>query len=117
MTDSVCTTTGASFATVRVRELRERLGTAAFDPQSVEVETISLETAARRLKISVDSVYRLIRQGVLPAAQLMPSAPWKIPVAALTSETVRIGVRRIIARRLHKNAGLQSEKNLRLPGF
>jgi excisionase family DNA binding protein len=106
-----------SWTTVRVRELRERLGIAAFDPQSVEVETISLETAARRLKISVDSVYRLIRQGVLPATQLMPSAPWKIPVAALTSETVRIGVRRIIARRLHKNAGLQSEKNLRLPGF
>jgi DNA invertase Pin-like site-specific DNA recombinase len=106
-----------SWTTVRVRELRERLGIAAFDPKSVEVETISLAQAARRLKISIESVDLLIRQGILPATQLMPSAPWKIPVPALTSAAVRTGVQRIIARRLRKTAELQSEKNLRLPGF
>lgn len=106
-----------SWTTVRVRELRERLGIAAFDPKSVEVETISLDQAARRLKISVESVHLLIRQGILPASQLMPSAPWKIPVAALTSEPVKIGVRRIIARRLRKSADSQGENNLKLPGF
>lgn len=44
---------------------------------------------SRRLQICVGSVLRLIRMSILPATQLMPSAPWQVPVAALESEAVK----------------------------
>jgi len=108
---------GQTWTTVRVRELRERLGILPFDPASTKVETISVDETARRLKICVGSVYLLIRQGVLPATQLMPSAPWQIPAAALDSEPVKAGVRVIVARRPRNFAVLQQEKLPRLPGL
>jgi DNA invertase Pin-like site-specific DNA recombinase len=108
---------GKAWTTVRVRELRERLGIAAFNPPSIHAETISADQAATRLGICVGSVHKLIREGVLPATQLMPSAPWQIPAAALDSEPVRIGVRQIVGRRPTNYRVLQDVKTLRLPGL
>src|SRR5439155_777034 len=65
---------GQAWTTVRVREFRERLGIAPFDPTLPRAETISAEEAATRLGICVRSVHKLIRRGVLPATQLMHSA-------------------------------------------
>jgi DNA invertase Pin-like site-specific DNA recombinase len=107
----------ATWTTVRVRELRERLGIAPFDPTHPREETISVDETAHRLKICVGSVLRLIREGTLPAKQLMPSAPWQVPVAALESEPVRIGVRAVAARRPRNLDALQDEKTLKLPGL
>ena len=108
---------GQSWTTVRVRDLRERLGIAAFDSTKPAEETISVDETARRLSICVGSVLRLIRERVLPAVQLMPSAPWQVPVAALDSEAIKIGVRRVIERRPRNFSVLQDEKTLKLPGF
>lgn len=108
---------GGTWTTVRVRELRDRLGIAAFDPDAPRIETVTVDEAARRLSICVGSVYRLIREGVLPATQIMPSAPWQIPVAALASEAVTIGVRAVVDRRPRNFADLQDTKTLRLPGL
>jgi len=47
----------------------------------------------------------------------MPSAPWQVPVAALTTEAVRIGVRDVIARRPKNVEALQEIGALRLPGI
>jgi hypothetical protein len=68
---------GNAWTTVRVRELRERLGIGAFDPTLPRAETISADAAAIRLGICVGSVHKLIREGILPATQLMLSAPWQ----------------------------------------
>jgi len=76
------TVDGKSWTMVRVRELRERLGIAAFDPQKDRPDTISVDETARRLKICIGSVHRLIREGILPARQVMHSAPWEVPVDA-----------------------------------
>lgn len=108
---------GSSWTTVRVRELRERLGIAPFDPTAPGAATISVDETARRLQICVGSVLRLIREGVLPATQLMPSAPWQVPVAALESEAVKIGVRGVVERRPRNFTVLQDGKTLKLPGF
>ena len=62
--------------------------------------------------------HQLIRKSILPATQLMPSAPWQVPLAALDSEAVREGVRAIKKRRPpHFNARQEAEKSLKLPGF
>jgi hypothetical protein len=108
---------GQSWTMVRVKALRERLGIAPFDPTVAREETISVDATAQRLGICVGSVHRLIRQGVLPAQQIMPSAPWQVPVAALATETVQIGVRDVIARRPKNFKALQDVSTLRLPGI
>jgi hypothetical protein len=102
---------------VRVRELRERLGIAPFDPAAHRIETISVDETASRLGICVGSVQKLIREGVLPATQLLPSAPWQVPVAALDSDVVKTGVREIVERRPRNYRVLQDDKTLKLPGF
>lgn len=108
---------GESWTTVRVRELRERLEIPPFDPDAPRPETISADEAARRLAISVGSVHRLIREGKLPATQILPSAPWQIPVEALDSEPARIGVQEIVDRRPRNYPTLQEITTLKLPGF
>src|SRR4051794_290288 len=111
------TTDGNTWTVTRVRELRERLGIPVFDPANVTVETITVDEAAHRLNICVGSVKRFIREGTLPATQLMPSAPWQIPVSSLDTEAVRIGVRAVKERRPSNFKALQDLKTLTLPGF
>jgi excisionase family DNA binding protein len=108
---------GKSWTVARVRELRERLGITVFDPSSVKIETITVDEAARRLNICIGSVKRLIREGALPATQLMPSAPWQIPASALDTERVKIRVRAVMERRPNNFTELQDLKTLKLPGF
>lgn len=109
---------GKTWTTVRVTEMRDRLGIAPFDPTASHAETISVEEASRRLGIYGSSIHRLIREGILPATQLMPSAPWQVPVAALDSDAVRAGVRAIKERRPpHFKARQEADKSLKLPGF
>ena len=108
---------GNAWTTVRVRELRERLGIGAFDPTLPRAETISADAAATRLGICVGSVHKLIREGVLPATQLMQSAPWQIPVAALDTEVVKTGVREIAGRRPKFYKRFQEDKTLWLPSL
>ena len=108
---------GATWTTVRVHELRERLGIPAYDPAAQTEETISVDETAQRLKICVGSVHLLIRQGVLPATQIMPSAPWEVPVAALETKAVKTGVREIMARRPRNYPDLQALTMPRLPGL
>jgi len=108
---------GQAWTTLRVRELRERLGVAPFDPALPRAKTVSADEAATRLGICLRSVHKLIRKGVLPATQIMHSAPWQIPVAALDSEAVKIGVREIVGRRPKFYKRFREDKTLRLPGF
>ena len=108
---------GQTWTAVRVRELRERLGVAPFDPYLPREETISVDETARRLCICVGSVHSLIRAGTMPAKQLMPSAPWQVPVASLDSEAVQIGLREIIERRPRSFSVLQRQKTLNSIGI
>lgn len=106
----------STWTVVRVRVLRDRLRIPEYDPSVLPRNTISVDRAAHRLSISVPSVLRLIRRAILPARQAMPGAPWEIPLEALESEPVQIGVREVIARRPRNFAVLQDTKTLRLPG-
>lgn len=114
---AVQTRHGNAWTTVLVRELRERLGIGSFDPMLPRAETISPDAAAIRLGICVGSVHKLIRKGALPATQLMQSARWQIPVAALDTEAVTTGIREIAGRRPKFCKPCQEDRTLRLPGF
>lgn len=109
--------TGGSWTVARVRELRERLGIGAIDPAAVRIQTIGVDETARRLKICVGLVLRLVRSSGLPATQLMPSAQWQVPVEALDADAVMIGVPGVIARRPNNFSVSQDMKSLQLPGL
>ena len=89
---------------------------APFHTATAGPEAISVDETAHRLGICIGSVHRLIREGRLPATQLMPSAPWQVPVEAHESEGVQMGVREIVARRPGKPEQLQDVRTFRLPG-
>jgi hypothetical protein len=108
---------GEAWTTIRVREMRERLGIPEYDRSKADDRMISLIKAAERLGICVGSAKTLVLRGILPATQILPGAPWLVPIEALTSETVRIGVRRVIDRRPKFYEDYQYDKVIRLPGI
>jgi DNA invertase Pin-like site-specific DNA recombinase len=111
------TNDGETWTMVRVREMRERLGIPDYDPSKADGQLISLMKAAERLGICVGSAKSLVLKGILPATQIMPGSPWLVPVEALTSEAVRIGVQRVIARRPQFYEQYQYDKLIQLPGI
>jgi hypothetical protein len=108
---------GESWTTVRVRELRERLGIAEYDPKTADGNLISLMKAAERLGICVGSAKRLALKGILPAKQILPGAPWLVQADALTSQAVLIGVQGVIERRPKFYDDYQYDRLIRLPGI
>lgn len=108
---------GETWTTVRVRETRERLGLPEYAPSNAGGEMISLAKAAERLGLCVGSAKSLALKGILPATQAMPGAQWLVPVEALNSEAVRIGVQRVIAKRPQFYEEYQYDTFIRLPGL
>ena len=108
---------GETWTTVRVREMRERLGLAEYDPATADGKMISLAKAAAHLGICVGSAKSLALRGILPATQAIKGAQWLVPVEALASETVRIGVQRVVERRPKIYEDYQYDKLIRLPGI
>jgi DNA invertase Pin-like site-specific DNA recombinase len=111
------TSDGETWTTVRVRDMRQRLGLAEYDPAKAGGKMISLAKAAERLGICAGSAKSLAIRGVLPASQAMPGSPWLVPVEALSCEAVRIGVQRVVARRPKIYEDYQYDKVVRLPGI
>jgi DNA invertase Pin-like site-specific DNA recombinase len=108
---------GETWTTVRVREMRERLGLPEYDPTHAGGEMVSLAKAAEQLGICVGSAKSLAQKGILPATQIMPGSQWLVPAASLTSEAVQIGVRRVVSRRPKIYENYQYDKAVRLPGL
>ena len=111
------TSDGGTWTTVRVREMRERISIPEYIPRQNDGQMISLMKAAERLGICVGSAKTLVVRGVLPATQVIPGAPWLVPVAALSSESVKQGVQRVIDRRPKFYQDYQYDKVVRLPGL
>ncbi len=108
---------GETWTTVRVREMRERLGVPEYDPARAGGEMVSLAKAAERLGICVGSAKSLAQKGILPATQILPGSQWLVPAASLTSEVVQIGVQHVVSRRPKFYDDYQYDRAIRLPGF
>ena len=108
---------GETWTTVRVREMRERLGLPEYDPASSNGKMISLAKAAAHFGICVGSAKSLVLKGILPATQAIKGAQWLVPIDALTSKAVRIAVQRVIERRRKNYIDYQYDKMIRLPGI
>ncbi|UVK48897.1 recombinase family protein (plasmid) [Mesorhizobium sp. AR07] len=108
---------GEGWTAVRVRDMRERLGIPEYDPTKAGSPVISLMKAAERLGICIGSAKSLVKKGILPATQILPGSQWMVPIEALTSEAVLIGVQGVVGRRPQIYEDYQYDKVVRLPGL
>ncbi|MBF5089163.1 recombinase family protein [Novosphingobium sp. NBM11] len=111
------TSDGETWTTVRVRDMRERLGLPEYDAIKSDGKYMSLAKAAEHLGICLGSARTLAEKGILPGKQIMKGSPWLVPVEALSLETVQIGVQQVIDRRPKHYEDYQYDKVVRLPGI
>ena len=79
---------GYTWNAERVRRYRGDHGLPSRRTVSGKEKLLTLAEAASKLRVNHHVVRRLIRQGVLPAQQAAPKAPWRIRAADLLDETV-----------------------------
>jgi excisionase family DNA binding protein len=72
------TGTGLPFTEPRVRYVRHAAGIPAAPPPHPESEMVTIAEAAARLGVSTSTIRRWLREGLLPAEQSTPHAPWRI---------------------------------------
>jgi hypothetical protein len=97
--------------------MRERLGLPEYDAEKHDGKCISLAKVAEQLGICLGSARTLADKGILPGTQIMKGSPWLVPVKALTSDTVLIGVQQVVERRPRFYEFYQYDKVIRLPGL
>ena len=82
------TGTGNTWNEGRVRSVRSYHGLPACNPALAPRQTVTLEQASERLGISHKVIRRLIESNKIPATQVVPWAPWEIPIEAIESAEV-----------------------------
>ena len=77
-----CTVRGLPFTRGRVAQLRARHDIPAHVPcpPDPEAPVLGIAGAARVLQISENTLYRWVREGLLPAEQVTPGAPYRIRI-------------------------------------
>jgi hypothetical protein len=79
---------GKTWTAGRVAALRSHQHMPRYDPEAADANVLTLHQVAQRLGVSASVVRRLVKSGVLPASQVVPSAPWQIPVEGLNLPAV-----------------------------
>jgi len=106
---------GNSWSETRVRSLRSYLKLPVFRGEQLN-SRLNMLQAAEQLGVSPTVVRRLIARKILPATQILPSAPWEIDSKAVASPEV-IQVAMALKSRDRRHQTLVSEATLRLPGL
>jgi excisionase family DNA binding protein len=72
------TGTGRPFTEARVKAARQRAGIPAAPPPDPDGEVVTIAQAATQLAVSTATIRRWLADGLLPAEQTTPHAPWRI---------------------------------------
>ena len=72
------TPTGLPFTAPRVSGIRERAGIPAAPRTPGAADGVSIHEAARQLGVCTQTIRRWVAEGLLPAEQTAPHAPWRI---------------------------------------
>jgi DNA invertase Pin-like site-specific DNA recombinase len=82
------TGTGNTWNEGRVRSVRSYHELPTYNAAMTPRQTVTLEEASERLGISHKVIRRLIESNKIPATQVVPWAPWEIPIKAIESADV-----------------------------
>jgi excisionase family DNA binding protein len=85
---------GKTWTAHRVSSLRRVRGIHAYRSAEKNGEWLTMSEAAKSLGVSAHQIRRLIKEGVLPAQQVVFDAPWQIRASDLQSERVKIALAR-----------------------
>ncbi|MGA2929670.1 MAG: helix-turn-helix domain-containing protein, partial [Solirubrobacteraceae bacterium] len=72
------TGTGLPFTDPRVKHVRQKHAIPAAPPPDPDSDLFTVEQAARELGVTIPTVYRWLRAGLLPGEQTTVHAPWRI---------------------------------------
>ena len=72
--------------------MRRVRGIHAYKSAEKNGEWLTMSEAAAKLGVSHHQIRRLIKEGVLPAEQVVPDAPYQIRASDLQDETRHFGV-------------------------
>jgi hypothetical protein len=86
-------------------------------PETLQISGFPDELIKRGYPLREIEGSQRILHTTLPATQAIKSAKWLVPIDALTSETVRLAVQRMIERRPKNYIDYQYDKMIRLPGI
>jgi hypothetical protein len=100
----------------RVCSLRSALSLPTYDP-TAPVTTVTAAQAAQRLGIDSRMLHGLLRRKAIPGRQVVPYAPWQIPVEALDSPSVQERVREIKEGHRARRSMSIDTQTMRLPGM
>ena len=89
------TSTGAGWTARTVAVVRQQQHVPEFHAEVRPASTVTLRQACERLQVNAGAIMRLIRNGILPAQQIVDCAPWEIPIDALDSEAVKAAAARL----------------------
>ena len=98
----------------RVRTARSHFRLPAYDPVATDDLTLTLDQAAKQLGISARATRRLVEEHFLPAAQIVPCAPWQIQRADLESPAVKQAVDDIRNKRRRKPRASSDDNSMTL---
>lgn len=79
---------GKSWTAHRVGSIRKVHGMHAFRSAEKGGEWLTMREAAAKLGVTSHAIRRLIQDGVLPAEQVVPGAPWQIQIKDLDRDAV-----------------------------
>lgn len=85
---------GKTWTAHRVGSLRRVRGIHAYRSAEKNGEWLTMSEAAAKLGVSNHQIRRLIKEGVLAAAQVVPDAPYQIRASDLQDERVTIAIAR-----------------------
>jgi excisionase family DNA binding protein len=85
---------GKTWTAHRVGSLRRVRGIHAYRSAEKNGEWLTMSEAAAKLGVSNHQIRRLIKEGVLPANQVVPDAPYQIRASDLQDERVTIALAR-----------------------
>jgi DNA invertase Pin-like site-specific DNA recombinase len=85
---------GLTWTAVRVGSYRRYAGIAGYESAVKDGRCLTMLEAATKLAVTCHVIRKLIRDGVLPARQVMPDAPWQILAADLDRREVHEALRR-----------------------
>ena len=88
---------GQTWTAQRVASFRSKHKISAYRSAGDDSQWLTMSEAARDLGVTNHVVRRLIRDGLLPAEQVVPRAPYQIRAEDLRSD----GVRQALAHRRH----------------
>jgi excisionase family DNA binding protein len=101
----------------RVCSLRHYHQLPAYDESAAPTGMLTQQQAAERLGVSATVVRQLIHRKTIPATQVVPRAPWQIPVAAVEATEVRQAAKEIQSRHYPSRTQFRDECTLELTGF